>query len=43
MLASLYKIGEQLSSKVGGFYSIIDYPKVDKTNNNNLVLKTNGI
>ena len=34
MLASLYKIGEQLSSEVGEFYSIIDYPKVDEIKKN---------
>ena len=34
MLASLYKIGEQLSSEVGEFYSIIDNPKVDETKKN---------
>ncbi len=34
MITSLYKIGEQLSTHVGEFYSIIDYPKVDETKKN---------
>ncbi len=34
MLTSLYKIGEQLSTQVGEFYSIIDFSKVDETKKN---------